>query len=133
MVVLYAILLFPAKDPHVPDSVPSQLARPFTWNQDAYWDSLENSYAKALRLGCDAVTPLIHAASSQWRMRLDSLNLRIYQPQANVFEEIEQLTFGLGPWIAVCPDRLPEYINLVARTRDAVKQQSIRWDLNERT
>jgi hypothetical protein len=130
--ILYIILLFPESEQHVLDSTPTQQARPFAWNQDAYWDSLERSYAKALRLGCDAVTPLIHAASSQWRERLDLLNLHLYQPQTNVFREIEQLAFGLGPWIAVCPDRLPEFVDLVARTRDAVKQQSIRWDLNGR-
>ena len=130
--MLYVVLLFPGSEPTVHGSAPTQQAHAFLWNQDAYWDSLEHSFAKTLRLGCDAVTPLIYFATSQWRQRLDSLNLHSYQPHASVFKEIEQLTFGLGPWIAVCPERLPEYINLVAVTRDAVKRQSIGWDLNEK-
>ena len=130
--ILYVVLLVPGSEPTVPTSAPTQQAHAFLWNQDAYWDSLEHSFAHALRLRCNDVTPLIASATGQWRRRVDSLILRSYQPHASVFKEIEQLTFGLGPWIAVCPDQLPVYIDLVARTRDAVKRQSIGWDLNER-
>jgi hypothetical protein len=130
--ILYVVLLVPGSEPTVPPSAPTQQAHAFLWSQDAYWDSLEHSFAHALRLGCNDVTPLITSATGQWRRHVDSLNLRSYQPHAGVFKDIEQLTFGLGPWIAVCPDQLPVYIDLVARTRDAVKRQSIGWDLNER-
>jgi hypothetical protein len=132
LLIVYVLLLFPEPEPSVPPSIPTQQVHAFVWNQDAYWDGLEQSFAKAMRLGCDAVTPLISAASSQWALRLDSLTLRSYQPQAGIFKDIEQLIFGLGPWIAVCPDQLPEYIHMVAVTRDAVKRQSIRWDLKNR-
>jgi hypothetical protein len=132
LVVLYACLLIPDAERSAPLPAPSRHARPFFWNQDAYWDSLEIRFVNARTKGCDLVTILVQSAFQQWRLRLDALNRGSFPPQTLVFGEIEQLIFQLGPWIGACPQYLTEYIALESETRRLVKEQSIRWDLNDR-
>ncbi len=132
LVVLYALLLIPDSERSAPLPAPSEQVRPFFWNQDAYWDSLEIRFVHARSKGCDLITILVQGAFQQWKFRLDALGRRTFPPHSPLFGEIEQLTFQLGPWVGACPQYLPEYITLAAETRRIVKEQSIRWDLNDR-
>lgn len=132
LAVLYALLLIPEGERSVPLPAPSQQVRPFFWNQDAYWDSLEVRFKVARVKGCDLITILVQSAFQQWTYRLEALNREAFRPQAPIFGEIEQLTFQLGPWIGACPQYLSDYIALWSETRRLVKSQSGRWDLNDR-
>jgi hypothetical protein len=132
LAVLYALLLIPDAERSTPLPAPSKHIRPFFWNQDAYWDSLEVRFANARGKGCDLITILIQSAFQQWTYRLEALDRGTFPPSAPIFGEIEQLTFQLGPWIAACPQYLSQYIRQWSETRRMVKNQSIRWDLNDR-
>lgn len=132
LAVVYALLLIPDAERSVPLPEPSQHVRPFLWNQDAYWDSLEIRFVKARGKGCDLITILVQSAFQQWIYRLETLNRESFPPQAPIFGEIEQITFQLGPWVGACPEHLTEYVALWSETRRRVKNQSIRWDLNDR-
>ena len=132
LVLLYALLLIPDAERSAPLSAPSEHVRPFFWNQDAYWDSLEIRFVKARSKGCDLVTILVQSAFQQWTYRLETLDRGSFAPQAPVFGEIEQITFQLGPWVGACPQYLSQYIALWSETRRAVKNQSVHWDLNDR-
>jgi len=132
LVLLYALLLIPDAERSAPLSAPSDHVRPFFWNQDAYWDSLEIRFVKARSKGCDLVTILVQSAFQQWTYRLETLDRGSFAPQAPVFGEIEQITFQLGPWVGACPQYLSQYIALWSETRRAVKNQSVHWDLNDR-
>jgi hypothetical protein len=129
---LYVLLLIPESERTVPLPAPSQQVRPFFWNQDAYWDSLEKRFVDARHKGCDLITILVQGAFQQWTYRLEALDRESFRPQAPIFGEIEQLTFQLGPWIGACPQYLSDYITLWSETRRLVKNQSNRWDLNDR-
>ena len=95
-------------------------------------DSLEVRFVKAREKGCDLITILIQSSFQQWAYRLEVLDHGVFPPQAPIFGEIEQLTFQLGPWIGACPHYLLDYTNLWSETRRLVKNQSVRWDLNDR-
>ncbi|HCA80195.1 MAG TPA: hypothetical protein DEP53_10715, partial [Bacteroidetes bacterium] len=72
LVLLYALLLIPDAERSAPLSAPSEHVRPFFWNQDAYWDSLEIRFVKARSKGCDLVTILVQSAFQQWTYRLET-------------------------------------------------------------
>jgi hypothetical protein len=132
LVALYALLLIPETERNVPFPAPSKQIKPFFWNQDAYWDSLEIRFVQARSKGCDLINILVQSAFQQWKFRLQALSRASFSPRDPLFGEIEQLIFQLGPWIGACPQHLPEYIILTSETRRFVKEQSVRWDLNDR-
>jgi hypothetical protein len=131
-VVSYFLLMLPGQTPEIPPSPATELARPFLWNQDAYWDSLETNFVRARQLGCGTISILVEAALGQLRERVGLLHAHQFVPNAPIFAEMEQQIFLLGPWIGSCPERLPEYIQLVSDVRDIVKHQSLTWDMNDR-
>ncbi len=132
LVVIFLALMIPESDPTVPQPLPSSTVRPFFWDQDAAWDSLGASFLRSRSLGCDNIAILAESAFRQLQERIKLLRAGHYPPSAAIFKEVEQLVFLLGPWIAVCPERLPEYRHAVSAIRDVVKEQSSHWDMNAR-
>src|SRR5512133_1539500 len=59
LVVLYLVLLIPDPAPQLPPVESSAMKRPFIWNQDARWDSLEANYALARSAGEGAVQQVL--------------------------------------------------------------------------
>ena len=102
---------------------------PFAWRQDERWRSLEAAFRAARSTGCADLAPRIDAALAEGRRLLTAAAARPLGPDAAVFGEIERTVFDLGPMIAACPQRIPEYIELAARLRSVVKDQSRRWEM----
>jgi len=130
---LYGALLIPETTPTIPFTAPTQVRHPFAWNQDAFWNALEENYVHARAAGCQSVTPAIGNAVDEMHVRIARLRRERFKPGDMIFTEIEQLVFQLGPWVGACPSELPSYVDLVSRVREAVKRQSERWDMEDRT
>ena len=130
--VLYFLLAVPETPPSIPPAGHSAMARPFFWNQDARWDSLEASYDVARRAGCPAIDPLLQELFRNGKatlVRIEAVPLAAAAPE---FAQLEENTFRLAPLVGACPGRLSEYLTYAARLRDDVKRQSERWDMNDR-
>jgi len=128
-VVLLAVLSIPSPDPPVPAGAAGE---PFTWKQDAKWQALEASYLQAREIGCRGLQAGTAQGFRQARQYLSVLAVSPVKPEATVLDRLETLTFGLGTRVAACPERIPDYIDLVTRERSALKRQSRAWDLNDR-
>ncbi len=124
-----ALLLVPEAAPHPPHAA---AGRPFVWNQDERWRSLEESFRNARAAGCASLAPRIDAMLRQGRDLLARATQARLAPDDALLDEIERTTFELGPTVAACPDRLPEYLDLAATTRSLVKRQSRGWDMSSR-
>lgn len=127
LILLYAVLLIPATPPDAP-APGAQDA--FVWNQDDYWELLEQRFNLARQPGCDSVAPTIDRKFA----RLDSLLQLVADstltPGAPQFDTLESSFFEQGVLIAACPDRLRQYLAAFGRLRHAVKQQSIAWNID---
>jgi hypothetical protein len=125
-IALVAMLFIPWPERSVP---PPGNGTPFAWHQDARWQALEAAFQSARSTGCPGLAPRIAAAFAEGRRLLAAAAASPLDPNAAVLDEIERTTFELGPMIGACPERLPEYVELVARLRSVVKDRSQRWDL----
>jgi hypothetical protein len=129
VVVLFALLSIPAPDPVIAQGAAGQ---PFLWKQDETWNALEASFKEAREIGCRGLEPRIDQGFRQEREYLSTLAASPVKPDAPVLARMEALTFGLGSMVAACPERIPDYIDLVTKTRSLAKRQSQGWDMNER-
>ena len=123
---LFLVLLIPAREPAPPHPAKG---RPFEWRQDERWEALEAGFQRARAEGCATVAIRAEELLRTGCRVLADVTARRLEPTDRSFDELERLTFELGPLVAACPGTLPGYIELVTGTRSAVKAQSRRWDM----
>ncbi len=106
----------------------------FIWNQDSLWTSLEREYAKARREGCTAeVAERARQEIAELNKLVADLDSTTLQPEDPLWDKVQDVFFQLGPEVAVCPDFVHDYLGVSSRLRQTTKQQSISWDLQQRT
>jgi hypothetical protein len=112
MVVLlgYLVLLIPERDPAGSSigQIESQ-KQPFAWNQDAYWESLEARYRELRKTGREKMAPATQSAIEKLNDSLKSIEGKKLNPEAKVFDELEQRMFEAGSLVGGCRSHLPEY------------------------
>jgi hypothetical protein len=104
---LYLLLLIP--DPATPVRLEAD-RKPFAWNRDAYWSSLESRFREARAEGCANLSSAI-----AWRLsRADSFNVSLQTTllpsAAPGFGEAESNFFELGVLTAACPAKTGDYM-----------------------
>jgi hypothetical protein len=126
LTTLYLLLLIPSPSPR---PVMPAGRKPFVWNQDRYWSSLELSYVSARGEGCESLKQSIRLGLARSEQLTRALNSGPYPVADTLYDAIERNTFELGPMVAACPEYMEEYITSVASLRSAVKNQSREWDM----
>lgn len=125
--VLYLLLLIPPGDPPLPTAAGK---RPFQWNQDDEWKVLEARFVEARARPCGELrAPIDSVFRECWRLK-ESLAQGTRDPRDSLFRLLEQSLFGLAPALGSCPDRVPEYLELMGNVRSGLKRQSAAWDLS---
>ncbi|WP_242394356.1 YiiX/YebB-like N1pC/P60 family cysteine hydrolase [Anaeromyxobacter oryzisoli] len=135
LAVAYLLLLVPDRAPvraAAAESADAARARPFAWQQDAYWERLEEGYARARAVGCEAMGDEARAELHALADTVERLGHGTHAPDAPLLAEAEARVFDAAVRVAACPKLLPDAIRLAARLRDAVKRQSERWDPRDR-
>src|SRR5437016_1781347 len=123
---LYLALLIPERKPPAPVGAGR---RPFSWNRDALWSSLERQFQTARVSGCEALTERIDSVASIVRRQLDAMAAEDLACGDGKFDALETNLFLLAPMVAACPKQLPGYLQLYTRMRETVKRQSEHWDM----
>ncbi|MCU0584364.1 MAG: hypothetical protein MUE57_11075, partial [Syntrophales bacterium] len=129
VVILFALLSYPSPDPPIPAGA---AGKPFTWKQDEAWKALEASFLEAREIGCKGLQSRTAQGFQQGRHYVTALSAAPVKPDAVVLQRLETLTFDLGTRVAACPERIPDYIDLVTKTRGVLKRQSQGWDTDDR-
>jgi hypothetical protein len=124
---IYVVLLIPDRDP---PAVHTAAERPFVWNRDAFWKSLETRFEEARAAGCPALAPRIDALEGAIEPQLHRLEVEHLTPGDPSLESLETSLFELTPLVAACPERLSEYLSTIARLRQGIKRQSQAWDMS---
>lgn len=127
LVAAFAVLAIPWPDAPVPAAPPQ--ARRFTWNRDSLWQALEARFDAVRAHRCDDST-----ATAAALQRLEGMVTRVgaapLEPQAPVLDTLEAAYFAVAPQVAACGALVPRYVSLHLHMREAVKGQSVRWDVN---
>ncbi|MDB6034870.1 MAG: hypothetical protein JWM16_5208 [Verrucomicrobiales bacterium] len=123
----YVLLLIPESHPPFPKGAGK---RPFVWNLNAFWSSLEQQFNQNRTAGCSGLETQLSAALSENNRLLELIATKPLGPADPLFTSLETNLFNLAPLAAACPARLHDYIELVTRTRAEVKRQSQSWDSN---
>ena len=127
--VLAAWLLFPAGSPAV---VPPADARPFIWDQDELWASLETAFLAARNTGCDAAGEGIDNRIEALADDVDWLEAAGDPAPADArFDALENNLFAAALLVAACPGRMSAALDLVNRLRPALKRASRAWDISD--
>jgi len=133
LAIFYLLLSIPISGPQLLHVEHSAIARPFIWNQDARWDSLEMRYASLRSAGCDTIRHALDTSFQNFAELLTHIETDSLIPTAPEFSRLEEQFFSLAPLVGACPQRVPDYLALASRMRQALKNQSKHWNMNERT
>ena len=126
LIALYLALLIPEPKPHAPIGAGM---RPFSWNRDSFWASLERQFQKDRAADRKALLARIDAVASMARQKLEILAAEKLDCNDASFDTLETNLFLLAPMVAACPEQLPGYLHLYAKMREGVKRQSEHWDM----
>jgi hypothetical protein len=124
------LLALPAGAPPVPAAPPQGGA--FAWSGDSLWRALEAAYRVARDEGCDRIAPAAGRELTELGAAVDGLDVMVLDPAQPAFAAIESRFLALGVSVAACPVLVPQYVALQGRLREAVKRQSVRWDMADR-
>lgn len=133
LIVIFLILAIPEPTPETPTVKPTSIAKPFVWDQDFFWDSLEAEFIAAKNSGCEAVQPEIESNFLLFEKLLAQIEAKPISPNAPELQQIEKQIFLLGPLVGTCPEKVQNYMQLISDMRTVLKKQSEKWDMNDRT
>jgi hypothetical protein len=105
-------------------------SRPFVWNQDAFWEDLENTFRSLRKSGCADVKPALQARFSRIRSLVRETERRHLAPDAPELTVMERELFEITPIIGGCRDGFKEFLELSVRLRLALKRQSESWNMD---
>jgi hypothetical protein len=124
---LYVLLLIPGSSPK--PGVPAG-RKPFVWNQDRYWASLESSYVAARGMEYETLKHAIQLGLKESAQLTQVLTSADLPEEDTLYDAVERNTFEVAPMVAACPEYIPDYIADLMLLRSAVKSQSRNWDMN---
>ena len=126
--VLAAWLLVPAGSPA---TVPPADARPFLWDQDEFWGSLEAEFLAARETGCDVAGQRIDAQLGVLDDDVTWLEAGRVSPSDERLDAMENKLFAVAPLVAACPGYVSATLEVVNRLRPALKRASRDWDIGD--
>jgi hypothetical protein len=126
MATLLLLLAIPAPEPAI-QPAPSS-GRPFRWDRDSLWQSLERAFVAARADDCRGASGALVALDAL-EDRLDALQHTPMSPAAASLDTLESNFFALAPIIAACPAPMDRFIAAYAALRQGIKWQSRNWDV----
>lgn len=128
IIVIYLLFLIPFEKKESPKVAAN---KQFVWNRDSLWLSLESFYVQAKKKDCAHLNNEIDSSFKCLNTVLDSIEKTSLLPTDSKFLRIEDKIFHTAALVGACQEHLPDFINLFSRIRNAVKEQSQKWDLND--
>jgi hypothetical protein len=126
--VLAAWLLVPAGSPV---TVPPADARPFLWDQDEFWGSLETEFLTARETGCDIAGERIEDQLGVLADDVAWLEAGHVAPGDVRFDAMEGNLFAVASMVAACPGYVASALEAVSQLRPALKRASRAWDIGD--
>jgi hypothetical protein len=133
LISFFFILAVPETTPVIPAAEPTSISKPFVWNQDVFWDSLESQFIAARKAGGQAVLSGTESNLLLLEKLIKQIVTKPIMPDAPELQQIERQIFLLGPLVGTCPDKVQHYLQLISKMRTVLKRHSEKWDMNDRS
>jgi len=127
LIAFYVVLLLP--DKAVPALVPTASRSAFAWNQEAAWKEIEARFDAARRTPPAELQATVRTESARLKEQIARAREGRHPVEDPLWTELELEVFALGARVAALPAELPAYADLIFAMRDAVKEQSVHWDV----
>ena len=127
IVALVVMLSIPCPEEKPVEQAP---AVPFVWNQDEVWDDLEKLFLATREEGCDGVAPSVTSDLQRLRTKIIGLAAVNLSPSDSIWTGIEHELFPVAAKTAACTENAANLLATVNTLREAVKRQSIEWDMS---
>ncbi len=128
LAIAYLLLLIPDAPP---SSKTSPGKQPFVWNQDSLWQALENNFLVAKQQQPDNIQRSIRIQMNRLQVALLHLQHNKVSPGDAILSSITQQYFLTAPLVAAQPVFRDSFLYFYQEIRNAVKQQSVRWNMSE--
>ena len=99
IVFAYLLLLIPTESDLV---IPEGHQKPFIWNKDSLWNSLEKDFIIARKSGCDKKKYRIDSLLADSEKLLNYISVTDLNPTDQKFILLEENIFKIAPLIPVC-------------------------------
>lgn len=126
---LYLLLLIPEHDNR---TIIKAADIPFAWNQDSLWNMLENEFREAKEkntTSLDSAIQLLFAKEFSQYHHLQTDTITAADP---ILEKIGADYFHLAALVAAVPHQRDSLMAVYSTIRNAVKEQSQHWDMNDK-
>lgn len=124
---LFLLLLIP--DSAAPELPPTGSRSGYAWNQDDRWKALEARFDAARRAAPAELRETIRSEAARLNEQIVAARQGRRPVDDPLWITLEQDLFQLGAHVAAMPSELPAYADLIFSMRDAVKEQSLHWDV----
>jgi hypothetical protein len=126
---LYLVLLIPDSDTGT--KIIQAGKRPFFWNNDALWQSMELQFKNARQLDTGKLDSAIKGLQLVAENNLEAIQNRNIAATDKNLTLIKNDVFNLASLIAARPAALPWLINYYDTVRTIIKIQSQQWDMKD--
>lgn len=127
---LYLILLIPTEKIESPKIAAK---KQFVWNRDSLWHTLENEFVKSKSIGCEKLESQIVRNFAFINSFAEEIAAQKLSPSDPLFDDVGQIVFATASLIGGCEQHTEEFIEAVSKIRNAIKNESRDWDLNNIT
>lgn len=127
IILLYLILLIPLPDT---TEIIEGKKSPFIWNQDKFWEKLEEEFNAARNVSCDKVKQKIDSLLVESKKVLSNISISSPSPTDEKFRVLENNIFNIATCISACSEYLSKYIDFYTSVRKIIKEESSNWDMN---
>lgn len=125
--ILYLLLLIPDGQ-HAPAVRPA--SKPFAWNQDSMWLSLEKTFAAAKAAPTNVIDSSIQPLLQNQSTLYQYIAAKPLASNDSAFDQLLQNYFQMAPLVAVAPVYRDSFIQCYNLNRNAIKLQSQKWNMD---
>ena len=126
-VILYLLLSIPDPRVKIIESQESVLSAGLL---NDWWPILENDLKELKKVPYDTLVLQTDLAIAEFKVQLSLIKLEPSSPNDRVLKDAQQSIFDLSPRVALLPEKLNDYQQIVLQWKQTIKKMSRFWNLN---
>ncbi|MBN2344112.1 MAG: hypothetical protein JXX29_13555 [Deltaproteobacteria bacterium] len=102
---------------------------PFSWDQNAYWKTLETQFVLRRQEGCEQAAALVSKQLGDANEQMTQMASMNSMPDADAFESLEKILFNTAVIMGACRSAMRQHGSAFWQFRNEIKAVSSKWDV----